>query len=75
MWYVPLTSRLVGEALAPRLAVVGDERDRRLLAQAEVVERLEERREEHLGLALDGAAVALAQRIERRGAVRTGCRR
>ena len=57
--------RLVVVALAPRLAVVGDERDRRLLAQAEVVERLEEPREERLGLALHRLPVARVQRLER----------
>ena len=57
------------EALAPRLAVVGEEREDGVLAQAERLELLEERRDEHLGLALDRGPVALAHRLERRGRV------
>ena len=60
-----LDLRLVGVALAPRLAVVGDESDRSLFPQADVVERLEQPREERLGLALHRLVVARVQRLER----------
>jgi hypothetical protein len=46
--------------------VVGREREHRLLAQPEGVERLEEAGEERLGRALDRAGVPVAQRLERR---------
>ena len=57
------------EALAPRLAVIGEEREDRLLAEPETLELLEERRDERLRLALDRLAVGLARRLERRGGV------
>ena len=60
---------LVGEPLAPRLAVVREEGERRGVAQAERVQLVEEGGDEHLGLALDRRAVALAHRLERRGRV------
>ncbi len=57
------------EALAPRLAVVGEEREHGALAEAERLELLEERRDEHLGLTLDCLPIPLAHRLERRGGV------
>ena len=60
---------LRGEPLAPRLAVVGEEREGRALAEPERVELLEERGDEHLRLALDRLPVALAHRLERRRGV------
>ena len=53
------------ESLAPGLAVVGEEGEDGVLAQAERLELLEERRDEHLGLPLDRLPVALAHRLER----------
>ena len=60
---------LVRDALAPRLAVVGEERERGALAEPERLELLEERCEERLRLALHGLAIGLARRLERRGGV------
>ena len=60
---------LVREALAPRLPVVGEERKHRVLAEAEALELLEHRRDEHLRLALDRPPVPLARRLERGGRV------
>ena len=70
----PLDVVLVGEPLAPRLAVVGDERERRVVAQAERVELAEEPGEEVLRRALDRLGVRLAQRLERARRCRTGFR-
>ena len=57
---------LADDPLAPRLAVVGEEGEDRALAQAERLELVEERGDEHLRLALDRLPVALAHRLERR---------
>ena len=48
--------------------MIGEEREDRLLAELETLELLE-RRDERLRLALDGLAVGLAGRLERRGGV------
>ncbi len=59
---------LLDEALAPGLAVVGQEREDRALAQPQSLELLEERRHEYLRLSLDRRPVALAHLLE------CGCR-
>ena len=65
----PLDVLLVGEALAPRLAVVAEKGERRLLAETEIVQRLQEGGEDRLGFALDGLRVALEQSRARLHAV------
>jgi hypothetical protein len=57
------------EALAPRLAVVAQERERGVLAQTKALELFEHAGDELLRLALDGLAIRLACGFERGGRV------